>query len=72
MREIRPSGSEGGVARKRHPYPYQTLRDARRRRIARSVGSARHPRASGRRPSGPLFHFFNAKGRGFNYITPHV
>src|SRR5271157_5929962 len=27
MREIRPSGSEGGVARKRHPYPYQTLRD---------------------------------------------
>ncbi len=26
MREIRPSGSEGGVARKRHPYPYQTLR----------------------------------------------
>ena len=30
MREIRPSGSEGGVARKRHPYPYrnQQLRDA--------------------------------------------
>ena len=27
MREIRPSGSEGGVARKRHPYPYQTLRE---------------------------------------------
>ncbi len=25
MREIRPSGSEGGVARLRHPYPYQTL-----------------------------------------------
>ena len=24
MREIRPSGLEGGVARKRHPYPYQT------------------------------------------------
>jgi hypothetical protein len=23
MREIRPSGSEGGVVRKRHPYPYQ-------------------------------------------------
>ena len=22
MREIRLSGSEGGVARKRHPYPY--------------------------------------------------
>jgi len=22
MRETRPSGSEGGVARKRHPYPY--------------------------------------------------
>jgi hypothetical protein len=22
MREIRPSGLEGGVARKRHPYPY--------------------------------------------------
>jgi hypothetical protein len=22
MREIRQSGSEGGVARKRHPYPY--------------------------------------------------
>ena len=29
MREIRPSGSEGGVARKRHPYPYR--RRARRR-----------------------------------------
>jgi len=27
MREIRPSGSEGGVARKRHPYPYQALRE---------------------------------------------
>jgi hypothetical protein len=25
MREIRPSGSEGGVARKRHPYPYRGL-----------------------------------------------
>ncbi|HZR19534.1 MAG TPA: hypothetical protein VFE51_19760, partial [Verrucomicrobiae bacterium] len=23
MREIRPSGLEGGVARKRHPYPYR-------------------------------------------------
>jgi hypothetical protein len=23
MREIRPSGSEGGVVRKRHPYPYR-------------------------------------------------
>jgi hypothetical protein len=22
MREIRPSGSEGGVALTRHPYPY--------------------------------------------------
>ena len=22
MREIRPSGSEGGVAYTRHPYPY--------------------------------------------------
>jgi hypothetical protein len=22
MREIRPSGSEGGVAHARHPYPY--------------------------------------------------
>jgi len=22
MREIRPSGSEGGVAHVRHPYPY--------------------------------------------------
>jgi hypothetical protein len=22
MREIRPSGSEGGVAPRRHPYPY--------------------------------------------------
>jgi hypothetical protein len=26
MREIRQSGSEGGVARKRHPYPYVRLR----------------------------------------------
>jgi hypothetical protein len=25
MREIRPSGLEGGVARKRHPYPYRSL-----------------------------------------------
>src|SRR6266478_3178352 len=24
MREIRPSGLEGGVARKRHPYPYRS------------------------------------------------
>jgi hypothetical protein len=23
MREIRPSGSEGGVAPRRHPYPYR-------------------------------------------------
>ena len=29
MREIRPSGLEGGVARKRHPYPYR-LRPERR------------------------------------------
>ena len=28
MREIRPSGSEGGVGRKPHPYPYKTLQDA--------------------------------------------
>ena len=26
MRENRLSGSEGGVARKRHPYPYQPAR----------------------------------------------
>ena len=26
MREIRPSGSEGGVAPTRHPYPYQLHR----------------------------------------------
>jgi hypothetical protein len=25
MREIRPSGSEGGVTAHRHPYPYQNL-----------------------------------------------
>jgi len=25
MREIRPSGSEGGVAHLRHPYPYPSL-----------------------------------------------
>jgi hypothetical protein len=25
MREIRPSGSEGGVALTRHPYPYHNL-----------------------------------------------
>ena len=24
MRENRPSGSEGGVALRRHPYPYRT------------------------------------------------
>ena len=32
MREIRPSGSEGGVAHLRHPYPYfeqLSLRDRR-------------------------------------------
>jgi len=27
MREIRQSGSEGGVARKRHPYPYPLSAD---------------------------------------------
>ena len=26
MREIRPSGSEGGVAPTRHPYPYHVHR----------------------------------------------
>jgi hypothetical protein len=25
MREIRPSGSEGGVAHTRHPYPYKSF-----------------------------------------------
>ena len=25
MREIRPSGSEGGVAPTRHPYPYREV-----------------------------------------------
>jgi hypothetical protein len=30
MREIRPSGSEGGVALTRHPYPYQDLRTSLR------------------------------------------
>ena len=25
MREIRPSGSEGGVAHPRHPYPYFSI-----------------------------------------------
>ena len=29
MRETRPYGSEGGVARKRHPYPYRHLGEAR-------------------------------------------
>ena len=28
MREIRPSGSEGGVGRKPYPYPYQALEPA--------------------------------------------
>jgi hypothetical protein len=28
MREIRPSGSEGGVAPTRHPYPYLCEMDA--------------------------------------------
>jgi hypothetical protein len=28
MREIRPSGSEGGVAPRRHPYPYLSRMDA--------------------------------------------
>jgi hypothetical protein len=29
MREIRPSGSEGGVAHPRHPYPYFSERPYR-------------------------------------------
>src|SRR5439155_15788442 len=29
MREIRPSGSEGGVAPTRHPYPYRRQRQMR-------------------------------------------
>ena len=29
MRETRLYGSEGGVARKRHPYPYPTPPDVR-------------------------------------------
>jgi hypothetical protein len=32
MREIRPSGSEGGVAPRRHPYPYLSAKDAGRSR----------------------------------------
>jgi len=44
MREIRPSGSEGGVARKRHPYPYQTLREAASRAgIREAFGVRRIP-----------------------------
>jgi hypothetical protein len=41
MREIRPSGSEGGVARKRHPYPYQALREAVSRRGTRETFGVR-------------------------------
>jgi len=44
MREIRPSGSEGGVARKRHPYPYQTLREEATRVLPRgALGVRRIP-----------------------------
>ena len=32
MRESRPSGSEGGVARTRHPYPYLLQRYGSERR----------------------------------------
>ena len=34
MREIRPSGSEGGVARKRHPYPYRPVHNVTRSQYA--------------------------------------
>jgi hypothetical protein len=44
MREIRPSGSEGGVARKRHPYPYQALREGGTRvRRREALGVRRIP-----------------------------
>ncbi len=36
MPEIGPSGSEGGVARQRHPYPYRgSSRPRRRGRLRR-------------------------------------
>jgi len=37
MREIRPSGSEGGVAPTRHPYPYRSLLTDSRREPIRCV-----------------------------------
>jgi hypothetical protein len=44
MREIRPSGSEGGVVRKRHPYPYLSDSDLRKniREIREIRGRAPH------------------------------
>jgi hypothetical protein len=43
MREIRLSGSEGGVARQRHPYPYRKL--VADRESVFSMGRARATRA---------------------------
>jgi hypothetical protein len=39
MREIRPSGSEGGVAPRRHPYPYRGKGEMRSKhsRVKRTI-----------------------------------
>ena len=63
MREIRPSGSEGGVARKRHPYPYQTLREGGTR--------IRRREASGVRRIPPLSGAAVVPGRGLRIWSCH-
>jgi len=50
MREIRPSGSEGGVALRRHPYPYgpRVSAEARTMGQATYLRSRKKPLASAR------------------------
>ena len=52
MREIRPSGSEGGVALTRHPYPYQ---DAKRFPRLRGLQVLECVQSSGAFPHGQPF-----------------
>jgi hypothetical protein len=40
MREIRSSGSEGGVADSGHPYPYRRMPMSRSSEWARATGTA--------------------------------
>ncbi len=57
MREIRPSGSEGGVAHTRHPYPYPSF--VATRHVLALRDSARHhatPQGNGVKATGSHFN----------------